>query len=177
MAGVNPIERGKQLDILLRTLLEAGVTQTTLAFMLGVNPDTLSAHLLRTSGEGSLRIIPGTDWFSEQVETRVLIPTGSYNLGVTAISGSFTLDDARRWRVLQWNDAAGNGLELPVMRFAFKLPGASTSKFIYLPFGNSSPVIFNLILPAGDYAWLVATGAGWGTLQLSSVMQTVPIGV
>ena len=81
MTAVNPLDRGKNLDILLKTLIEAGVSQSGLAFILGVNPDTLSAYLLRSSEYGDLNIAPSPHFREFNTDSITIFPYQNYPYG------------------------------------------------------------------------------------------------
>lgn len=174
---VNPLERGRSFDILLNSLLEAGVDTSTLAFLLGVNPDTLSAYILNTSVEGSLHVLPGPDWYSSQVETISLIPPASYALATDVTGIPFILEDSKRWRVVVFQSADGNGFETPCLVVTGQIPSMGATKIFRFPMGGGGAEVYSEILPAGDYVCRVDGYAGWGSLLLSAVIQSVPIGV
>lgn len=173
---VNPLERGKELDILLNALMNAGVDQPTLAFMLGVNPDTLSAYLLRTSVAGSLNVVAGDDWFSEGTQSFVVIPSATYNLNAGQIFPIIRTDGARLWEFSIWGATALNNLQIPSLQLNIAFEGGPSSVTMFLPFGLGYLNQLRIFLPKCAITPTVGADATLGNWTLAVNMQSVPVG-
>ncbi len=177
MPGVNPLERGKNLDVLLKTLMEAGITTAGLQFLLGVNPDTLSAYLLRASQEGSLYSIPGPDILTAQQEYIELIPTNLYWLAATITFPTVRLIGPRKYALHLLMDDGGNLNESPTLVLSCALPSGDYSLDFSFPFNPTQMAEHHIWLPTSTVS-ISATGrAEWGTTRLQASLIPIPIGV
>lgn len=176
VSPTNPLDRGRAFDILLNSLLEAGVDTSTLAFMLGVNPDTMSAYLMRSSEAGSLRVIAGTDWFSEDTITHVLIPRASYNLNDGEAFPSITTSGLRMWEFIVWGATGASNLAIPHLQLQIAFEGGPNQATMYLPFGLGYLNLTRMVLPQCRITPVIGADANLGTWDLAVSMQSVPVG-
>lgn len=176
MPGVNPLERGKNLDILLKTLMEAGITSPSLAFLLGVNPETLSAYLLRASPKGALRTIPAPDWYENQQSKITLLDNQLINLGVTTTLTSFTVYGPQLYYVTASLDDYGSGDSAPRLRFTSRPISIFTAVYTEIQLAFSSTTTAILMFPTGVIVPTIIGVAGWASLNVTITLEAIPVG-
>ncbi len=177
VSPVNPLDRGRMFDILLNSLLEAGVDTPTLAFMLGVNPDTLSAYLLRTTTKGSLHVAPGADWIESQLSMFELVPYGLYAVTTTRQFPQVTVPGPSKWLLYLFEDDGLNGIENYNLILNIGTSGISSfpaQEFQFLMGSGYSQLI---MLPPCTVQATIEGAAGYGNTNMAAYLYRVPVGV
>lgn len=177
MPGVDPLERGKKLDILLKTLMEAGITQPGLAFLLGVNPDTLSAYLLRASTAGSLYTLPGSDILSTQQSVIELVPRALYTLTADLTFRAVQIVGPRDYNIYLRCGQTEADLEVPILRLMLSIPALWGETGPYLPFLPDSFAMYHINLPTCVLIPFIDSNINWGTANLQVLLFPAPIGL
>ena len=149
MPGVDPLERGKKLDILLKTLMEAGITQPGLAFLLGVNSETLTAYLLRSNEAGALKIAFDADYAADLTEIIEIWPYKTLDQFQSPIPKTIYLKTTRRF-LFQISRGADSVTPL-VFRLQTQsiFPLGETPVTIHYPSQRNATILIPITLPAG----------------------------